>query len=107
MLLIALGIVDIIAGIALGLTRLFPMANNPFLFWLGIFFLLKGTYSILMGAAAGFFVDFMGWFDLLAGAFHLWANTGAQYPFFLYLGVVMVIKGLYSAAMEFLKYGAA
>ena len=107
MILLILGLLDVVAGIALGLTRGFPMVNNPLLFYLGVFFILKGLYSLLAAAAAGYFVSVMSWFDLLAGVFHLWANTGAQYPFFLYLGVVMVIKGLYSSGMELMKYGGA
>ena len=90
MLLIVLSIIDIAVGISL----IFPNALG---FYLGIIILLKGISSIVGSFASGFFFEFMGAIDLIAGIMLL---LNFSIPWFWILpmlkGVYCLIVGLVS-----------
>jgi uncharacterized membrane protein HdeD (DUF308 family) len=83
MILAILGILDIIAGISLA----FP---NFLVFYLGIIILVKGIFSIVGSFAAKYFLDFMGFIDLIVGLMLLFHFS---IPFFW---ILPIIKGVYS-----------
>ncbi len=103
MILIILGIIDIILGVFLALSG--PMKGIDILLIIGIIAFLKGCYSLLTAFAAGFFLDFLGVLDLLTGIFLLMAFYGFWYHFFIYIGILMFIKGFYSIIMGLTSYG--
>jgi hypothetical protein len=94
-----LGALDIILGAALVAAALIDLAGNGWLFIFAIIALLKGLYSVLAAAGAGFFLDVLGWLDLAVGICLLLANWGIAFPFFLWVGIFMIIKGIYSFIM--------
>jgi len=98
-LLVILGIIDIIIGIAVAVSPGMPLIASSIILTLGIIALLKGLYSVLTAAGAGFFLDVLGWLDLIAALFLFMTYWGWVFGFFLYVGIIMVIKGLYSFAM--------
>jgi uncharacterized membrane protein HdeD (DUF308 family) len=102
MILIILGIFDIIMGVFLALSG--PMKGIDIILWLGVIVLLKGIYSMLSNFASGFLLDLMGVLDLLCGIFLVMAFYGFYYHFFLYVGILMFLKGLYSVIMGLTSY---
>jgi len=98
-LLVVLGVIDIIVGGVLALSPGVPMVASGLLLALGVISLLKSIYSIGTAVGAGFYLDALGWLDLIAGIFLLMAYLGLVFGFFLYVGIIMVLKGIYSFAM--------
>lgn len=103
MFLFVLGILDLIAGIILGLSGFVPYTENGFVFFLGLIIVIKGIVSFLMGAAKGFYLDFMGLLDIVAGAMLMIATTGFMLFFFPYIGIILIFKGLYSMLIGLVK----
>jgi uncharacterized membrane protein HdeD (DUF308 family) len=83
MILVVLGILDILGGISL----IFP---NFLVFYLGVIILIKGIFSIVGSFAAKYFLDFMGFLDLIVGLMLLFHFS---IPFFW---ILPLIKGAYS-----------
>ena len=83
MIIAILGVLDIIAGISL----VFP---NPLVYYIGIIFLIKGILSVIASFGAQFYLDFMGFIDLIVGAMLLFHFS---IPFFW---ILPLIKGAYS-----------
>ena len=86
-----LAIVDILIGILLIIRPEFS-----FLRILGLISLSKGLWSLFSCIVAGYFADWMGMIDTLAGVALLLLHSGTSFDLFSILGVVMIIKGLYS-----------
>jgi hypothetical protein len=101
MLLFILGILDIIIGALLWVATGNPFAGSTVVIVLGIIWFFKGIWSVISGASAGFFFDFLGIFDFLAGVFLMLSFMGMSFGFVMYLAILMVIKGLYSLLMGF------
>ena len=99
MLLFVLGVLDIIIGGALWWAAGPGVAGATILIVLGIVWFLKGLWSILSAAAAGFFFDVLGVFDLVSGIFLSLAYLGLGFEFFWYMALLMIVKGLYSFIM--------
>jgi hypothetical protein len=99
MLLIILGILDIIIGIAVAVSTGIPLVASGVILTLGVIALLKGLYSVGTAAGAGFYFDVLGWLDLIACIFLFMSYWGWVFGFFLYAGILIVLKGLYSFAM--------
>ncbi len=91
-----LGILDIILGAVLAASTFADFAGNGWVFAFGILAILKGLYSTLTAAGAGFYFDVLGWLDLLVGILLLLVNWGFVFPFFLYIGILLILKGIYS-----------
>jgi len=83
MLLAILGFLDILVGISL----LYP---NFLAFTLGIIVLLKGISSVIGSFGTGFFFDFMGFIDLIAGIMLIFGFSISWF------WVLPMVKGIYS-----------
>ena len=88
MILAVLGILDIIAGICL----VYP---NFLVFYVGVIILIKGMFSIIGSFAVKYFLDFMGFIDLVVGLMLLF---NFSIPFFW---ILPIIKGVYSLIVGF------
>jgi uncharacterized membrane protein HdeD (DUF308 family) len=99
MLLVILGIVDVIAGVILAFFGLPVFAGNSIVFGLGILMLIKGVISYLLACANRFYFDVMGILDLIAGVFLVLLFYGIGFFFFPYLGILVIIKGIYSSVV--------
>jgi len=95
-LLFILGIIDLIAGIALALTGFVPLAASGLILAIGVILALKGGISYLAAAGAGFYFDVLGVLDLLSGIFLILAFYGTVLGFFVWFGVAMILKALWS-----------
>jgi len=91
-----LGILDIIFGAVLAASTFADLGGNGWVFIFGIMAILKGLYSVITAAGAGFYLDILGWLDLIVGDFLLFVNWNVVFPFFLYAGILLILKGLYS-----------
>lgn len=86
-----LAFVDIISGIFLILTLGFPLVRLLALFCIG-----KGIWSIISSVAMGYFTDWMGGIDTIAGICLNLVYNGSSSGLFSIVGIVMIVKGLYS-----------
>lgn len=91
-----LGLLDLLLGFTLALSGIIDFTGNSLIFFLFIIAILKGVYSILTAAGAGFYFDLLGVFDLVAGIFLYLVFTGMHFHFFLYIGIIVILKGVYS-----------
>ncbi|MBI4020227.1 MAG: hypothetical protein HY367_02760 [Candidatus Aenigmarchaeota archaeon] len=96
MLLFVLGILDLLAGVILMAAGAFPLTENGLAFMLGAIAIAKGVWSVLTAMAAGFYFDFLGIIDFFVGLFLLLSVWGFYLDFFFYVGIVAILKGLYS-----------
>lgn len=85
MLVILLGILDIIATVALATDYLSGIA-----FYLGVIMLIKGLLSVGGSIASKYFLDWMGAVDLVAGVLLIFSWN---IPLFW---ILLGIKGIYS-----------
>lgn len=86
-----LGLIDILAGI-----MLIIRPELSFLRFLAFFCLGKGIWSLFSCFAMGYFTDWMGGIDTLAGICLFLLSKGTSFGIFSIVGVVMIVKGLYS-----------
>jgi hypothetical protein len=98
-----LGILDIILGAALSASTFVDFAGNGWILILGIVAIVKGIYSVFAGFGAGFYFDVLGWLDLVVGVMLLLVNWNIVFPFFLYVGILLILKGLYSFFVGFIS----
>jgi len=96
-----LGIADIVVGVLLWFSSNTSLIGSGLAMTFGILWFFKGIYSVLAGAAAGFYFDLLGIFDLLSGLFLFLSYLGLSWGFVLYLGIIMIIKGIYSFGVDF------
>ena len=99
MLLFILGIIDIIGGVILALATGGYIGGSDFLFYLAVFFLLKGIWSLLTAMAGGFYFDLLGITDIVAAVSMFLITAGVVSGVFLWIGVILILKGIYSAAV--------
>lgn len=96
-----LGIIDLVAGVLLMFSNNF--AGVSLILLMGIIILIKALYSLGTAFAAGFYFDLLGILDLIAAVFLLLAFYGIFFHFFIYIGIMMVVKGFYSIIMMLLE----
>lgn len=87
----SLAIIDLLAGALLILHPGISLVKI-----VGLFVLGKGLWSIITSALLGFFADWMGMIDTLAGVALIFTYNGHTFPLTTLLGVVIIFKGLYS-----------
>lgn len=92
MLLLLLGLFDVLVGFAL-LSPIF----SAIAFYLGVIALLKGLISLVSSFACGYYADFMGAIDFLAGLMLL---LGFSLPLFW---VLLLVKGFWSMMFGFFQ----
>lgn len=105
MLLLILSIFDLVAGAALSLCEIFPYVGSGFIGTMAGLMILKGLWSILTAAAAGFFFDLIGILDLVAGILLYLATLGLVAHFFVYIGIALILKGFYSLMVGIIAAG--
>jgi hypothetical protein len=98
-LLLILGILDLIVGATLAISGFIPLTASGIIFSIGIIVALKGMLSYLMAAGNGFYFDFLGILDMLSGIFLILAFYGIVLGFFVWFGVAMILKALWSIVM--------
>ncbi len=103
MFLAILGVLDIIGGVLLGLSGFIPYVGSGFVSAFGFILIIKGIISYISGAAKGFFLDFMGILDIIAGIMLILATWGFVVFFFPYIGILLALKGIYSVIIGVVK----
>ncbi|MBL7206749.1 MAG: hypothetical protein ISS36_04085 [Candidatus Aenigmarchaeota archaeon] len=101
MFIIILGIIDLVVGIFLALSNNFQ--GSTIILYLGIIILLKALYSLGTAFGAGFYLDFLGILDLIAGILLLIVFYGIFTHFFIYIGILLALKGIYSIIMGLIQ----
>ena len=91
-----LGVLDIVFGAVLAAATFADLAGNGWILVFGVLAIIKGIYSVLTAAGAGFYLDVLGWLDLVVGVMLLLVYWDIVFPFFLYIGILIILKGLYS-----------
>jgi hypothetical protein len=105
MILSILGIVDIIAGIILVVGGLPQFPGNSFVVGIAAIMIIKGLWSWISNVASpeGLNIDPMGILDILIGLLVLLVFSGVFFSFFALLGVLVIIKGVYSFVVGLVK----
>ena len=98
-LLLILGILDLIAGAALAIAGFVPLTAVGLILAIGVIVVLKGVVSYLMAAGNGFYFDLLGILDVLSGIFLILAFYGTALGFFIWFGIAMILKALWSIVM--------
>jgi uncharacterized membrane protein HdeD (DUF308 family) len=101
-----LGIFDIIAGIILAVGGLTVFPGNGLVITLAFIMIIKGIYSWISNLAAaegGLKIDPMGILDILAGIILVMIFSNMYFFFFAYLGIIEIIKGVYSFVVGLTK----
>ena len=98
-LLLILGILDLIAGAALAVSGFFPLTAVGLIFAVGLIVTIKGVLSYIMAAGNGFYFDVLGILDLISGIFLLFSFYGIAWGIFLWFGIAMILKALWSIVM--------
>lgn len=101
MFIAILGILDIIAGGLLMLNGVISLEASTFVLYLMIIMFLKSVYSIGSAVANGFFFDFMGYLDLISAILLLLAFWGISFDPFFWVGLLILVKGIYSVLVTF------
>jgi hypothetical protein len=92
MLLIVLGLLDIFAGFSLLSLGSIP---SSILIIIGAIIALKGVASLLGSLASRYYLDWMGWVDLIAGLLLIFTF---DVPFFW---ILLMLKGVYTIIRGF------
>jgi len=100
MFIIFLGLIDAIGGAILALTVSGFLGVSDFIFYLAVLFFLKGAWSILTAAAAGFYFDIMGIADVAGSVCLLLTGFNVLFGFFIWIGIILVLKGMLSMAFD-------
>ena len=102
-IIVILGIIDVIAGIILALGGFGFFQGNALVFFFAVAMIGKGIWSWICNIAdaggKGTKLDFMGVLDIIAGIMMFLAFSGFFLFFFIYFGVMVLIKGAYSFMM--------
>jgi hypothetical protein len=98
-LLLILGVLDLIAGAALAISGFVPLTAVGLIFAIGVIITLKGVISYLAAAGSGFYFDLLGILDMISGVFLILAFYGTALGFFIWFGIAMILKALWSIVM--------
>ena len=100
MILTILGLIDVALGGVLAASPYFSYAGVAIIGTLAIIALLKGLYSVLAAAASGYYLSIESWLDLIVGVLLLLTTMGIHFQWFLWIGIFMAAKGVYSIVSE-------
>jgi len=100
MLLTIFGLFDLILGGVLAASPFVSYAGLGIVGTLGIIGIIKGLYSTVAAAASSFYFDVLGWLDLIAGILLVLSTMDIKFTWFLWVGIFMAAKGVYSISME-------
>jgi len=95
---LALGALDIFAALCI----IYPWMAGEFLFYIAFFMLAKAAFSMVASFAVGYYMDWMGFTDMLTGAVLVLMFFGISFDVFHYLGIFSLIKGIYCVGMTVL-----
>jgi len=101
--LLMLGVFDMMVGTVLVLSPFVSLEGNGFVLALGAIALLKGLYSYIAAAAAGFYFDLLGILDITVGTCLVFAAYSIVSGVFPWIGIFMVAKGLYSVIIFMIR----
>lgn len=91
--LMAISVIDIVVGILI----IFGIGQgNNYVLFLFIVSLLKGSFSVVSSFSEGFYFDIFGALDFVAGVVLMLIFFGIGFPSLWIVGVLMLLKGLYS-----------
>ena len=91
-MLMFISMLEVLAG---GLVYFHSFPFHQIFIYMSIFYLLKGMWSLVSSLAAGYFYDWMGALDFIAGIALLLIFYGTVLNFFWIIGIAHILKGLY------------
>jgi hypothetical protein len=105
MIISILGLIDIIAGIILIVGGLPYFQGSSLVFGVAVLMIIKGIWSWLTNIASpqGLNLDPMGILDIITGLLLFLVISGVFFSIFALLGVLVIIKGVYSFVVGLVK----
>ncbi len=89
---IVLSVLDMLAGFLILIRKDFGFA----IFGFGLFMLIKGAYSFFTAVSSGYWLDWMGAVDMIAGICLMLIYAGFTPTALLTIGGIVIAKGAYS-----------
>ena len=89
------GILDLIFGAALAASPFVDMAGSAWAYFFGAVMLIKGLIFLGQAFGDGIYFSLRGIIDVVAGIAFLLVASGFMHSGFLYLGILLMIKGFY------------
>jgi hypothetical protein len=89
--LILISIIDFSGAIL----HIWPSPGN-FMLAIGLMLLAKGLWSIFSSLSQGFYYDFLGLIDLVAGFILIIINFGTPVSFGWIIGIILGLKAVYT-----------
>ena len=102
MLIIILSILDIFSGLIL-LTYSSLLLFHNFIGYMAAYSLFKGLLSFLSSIGMGYYFDWMGIIDVIAGVILLLLMWGFSFGFIQTVGAIAMLKGAYCFLRGFFK----
>ncbi len=89
-----LSAMDILAGVSILYPSL-PIFGSLFYFYLALFHIAKGGWSVLAAVVKNFYFDVLGYIDLTSGLIMFLMYDQISFSFFWVVGVAVLLKGIW------------
>ncbi len=91
------------AGIVLFIAASGKLSGSLWLVLLSAVLIIKAFISIVSSFSSGYFRNWLGAIDILSFIMLLAAFFGAAHGFYVYMGLLLFLKGLYSTVMGIVR----
>ena len=88
------GILDIIAGVLIYLSRNYDFGSNPVMIFLSFFYFCLGVWTLGINIKRRNYLEWKGIIDIVSAVILLSIFSGSVYEFFGVIGIVIIIKGI-------------
>ncbi len=90
------GVLDIIIGLLVYLSRNYDFASNPAIILLSLFYFCLGIWTLGINIKKKNYLEWKGIIDIVSAVCLFLVFSGSIYEFFGAIGIVIVIKGILS-----------
>jgi len=88
------GVVDIIAGVLIYLSRSYDFTSNSAIVFLSFFYFCLGIWTLGINIKRKNYLEWKGIIDIVSAVCLFLIFSGSVYEFFGAIGIVIVIKGI-------------
>lgn len=88
------GVLDIIAGVLIYLSRSYDFASNPAIIFLSFFYFCLAIWTLGINIKRKNYLEWKGFIDIVTAVGLFLIFSGSVYEFFGAIGIVIVIKGI-------------
>jgi len=89
-----IGVLDIIAGVLIYLSRNYDFGSNPIMILLSLFYFALAVWTLGINIKRKNYLEWKGIIDIVTAVSLFLIFSGGVYEFFGAIGIVIVIKGI-------------